>query len=84
MNSEPPFIGSRLRISKTNVQRNKPVVNNGNTKITILEYFTPYPIISTKQKLLESRLSKSSVLRILWKHKFALNTSFRIQHLKTH
>lgn len=54
----------------TTVQRNKSIVNNENIEIPILANFAAYPKMSARQAALESGLPKSSVQRILRKHKF--------------
>lgn len=67
---------------KTRVRRRKPVVDDENIEIAVLGYFAAYPTISTRQVALESGLSKTSILRILWKHNFHPYAFSIVQHLK--
>lgn len=58
---------------------NKLVVNNENIEIATLSYLAAYPTIYIRQVALNSVLSKTSILSILWKHKFSFS---EVQHLK--
>ncbi|KAJ8939687.1 hypothetical protein NQ318_011734 [Aromia moschata] len=67
---------------KPGVHRNRPVVDNENIEIAILGYFSAYPTISTRQVALESGISRTTVLRILRKHRFHPYVFSIVQHLK--
>ncbi|KAJ8950891.1 hypothetical protein NQ318_011192 [Aromia moschata] len=67
---------------KPGVHTNRPVVDNENIEIAILGYFAEYPTISTRQAALELGISKTSVLKILRKHKFHPYAFSIVQHLK--
>lgn len=60
----------------------KPIVNDENIEIAILGYFAAYPMTSLRPVALQTGISKSSIQRILLKHKFHPYSISMVQHLK--
>ncbi|XP_071054645.1 uncharacterized protein [Onthophagus taurus] len=67
---------------KGKVLKKKPIVDNENVEIAVLGYFNAYPTISLRQVSKESGLSKSSIHRILKKHKYHPYSISIVQHLR--